>query len=140
MSGELALFLAAGVLAAGIASLVDGAGWTLDLPHFGAGQASLLLILMVALSAAGVHPVISIASAHAVLAPLAPDPNLMGITYLMTWAGGVASSPLSGMHLAMQGRFGVDARGFLRWNGGFVLLMLATDVVVLHLFERLSHP
>lgn len=138
MSGELALFLAAGVLAAGIASAVEGAGWALDLARFGATEAGMLLILMVALSAAGVHPVISIATAQGVLAPLAPDPNLMGITYLMTWAAGVTSSPLSGMHLAMQGRFGVDARGFLRWNGGFVLFMLMADVLVLQLYERLA--
>ena len=134
MSGELVLFLAAGVLAAGIASAVQSSGWTLDLLEFGATEASLLLLLMVALSAAGVHPVISIATAHGVLAPLAPDPNLMGITYLMAWAAGVSSSPFSGMHLAMQGRFGIDSRGFLRWNGGFTLFMLAVDVAVLHLY------
>ena len=135
MSGELVLFLAAGVLAAGIASAVQSSGWTLDLLEFGATQASVLLLLMVAVSAAGVHPVISIATAHGILAPLAPDPNLMGITYLMSWAAGVSSSPFSGMHLAMQGRFGIDSRGFLRWNGGFTLLMLVIDVGVLHLYQ-----
>jgi hypothetical protein len=135
MSGELALFLAAGVLAAGIASAVQSTGWTLDLVRFGATEASILLLFMVALSAAGVHPVISIATASGILAPLAPDPDLMGITYLMTWAAGVSSSPFSGMHLAMHGRFGIDSRGFLRWNGGFVLFMLAVYVVTLHLFE-----
>lgn len=137
MSGELMLFLAAGVLAAGIASAVQSSGWTLDLLEFGASEASLLLLLMVAVSAAGVHPVISIATAHGILAPLAPDPNLMGITYLMSWAAGVASSPFSGMHLAMHGRFGIDSRRFLRWNGAFTLFMLAVDVGVLHLFEAL---
>jgi hypothetical protein len=134
MSGELVLFLAAGVLAAGIASAVQSSGWKLDLAAFGATEASLLLLLMVALSAAGVHPVISIATAHGILAPLSPDPNLMGITYLMAWAAGVSSSPFSGMHLAMQGRFGIDSRGFLRWNGGFTLFMLAVDVAILHLY------
>jgi len=135
MSGELLLFLAAGVLAAGIASAVQSSGWTLHLTAFGATEASLLLLLMVAVSAAGVHPVISIATAHGILGPLAPDPNLMGITYLMTWAAGVSSSPFSGMHLAMHGRFGIDSRGFLRWNGGFTLFMLAVDAAVLHLYE-----
>ena len=135
MSGELVLFLAAGVLAAGIASAVQGSGWTLDLLEFGATEASVALLMMVAVSALGVHPVISIATAHGVLAPLAPDPNLMGITYLMTWASGVSSSPFSGMHLAMQGRFGIDGRGILRWNGPYTLLMLAVDFVVLHLFQ-----
>lgn len=138
MSGELMLFLAAGVLAAGIASAVQSSGWTLDLLEFGASEASVLLLLMVAVSAAGVHPVISIATAHGVLAPLAPDPNLMGITYLMSWAAGVSSSPFSGMHLAMHGRFGIDSRGFLRWNGPFTLFMLAVDVGVLHLYQWLA--
>ena len=135
MSGELALFLAAGVLAAGIASVVQSTGWTLDLNGFGATEASLLLLLMVVLAVAGVHPVISIATAQGLLAPLAPDPNLLGITYLMAWAVGVSISPLSGMHLAMQGRFAIDSRGFLRWNGGFTLMMLLVHAIVLHLYE-----
>ena len=138
MSGELALFLAAGVLAAGIASAVEATAFALDLCGFGAVEASVLLVLMVLLSVAGVHPVISIATSSGLLMPLGPDPDLLGVVYLMTWAAGVAVSPLSGMHLAMQGRFGIDARGFLRWNGGFTLIMLATDVAVLHLFERLA--
>ena len=138
MSGELLLFLAAGVLAAGIGSAVQGAGWTLELETFGATAASLLLLMMVGLSVIGVHPVISIATAHGLLAPLAPDPNLIGITYLMAWAQGVSISPLSGMHLAMQGRFGIDPRGFLRWNGSYTLLMLVLDIGALHLYEAWS--
>ncbi len=136
MSGELALFLAAGVLAAGIASVAHSGGWRLDIEHVGATEASALLLVMVAVSVAGVHPVISISTAHGLLAPMSPDPNLMGITYLMTWAAGVSSSPFSGMHLGMQGRFGIDPRGFLRWNGRFTLIMLFFDVVALHIFER----
>jgi hypothetical protein len=137
MSGELALFLAAGVLAAGIGSLVSASGWRLDLATFGATEASVLLLGMVALSVMGVHPVISIAAASGVLAPLAPDPNLMGVTYLMAWAAGVSISPFSGMHLGMQGRFQVNALGFLRWNGGFNLVMLTVYVAWLHAFEKL---
>mgnify|MGYP001827837464 CR=1 FL=1 len=138
MSGELLLFLAAGVLAAGIGSLVQSTGWGLQLSAFGATEASLMLLLMVGLSVVGVHPVISIATAHGLLTPLAPDPNLVGITYLMAWAQGVAISPLSGMHLGMQGRFGIDPRGFLRWNGSYTLAMLVLDTGVLHLYERLT--
>ena len=138
MSGELLLFLAAGVLAAGIGSLVQSSGWSLHLFGFGATEASLMLLLMVALSVLGVHPVISIATAHGLLMPLAPDPNLIGATYLMAWAQGVAISPLSGMHLGMQGRFGIDARGFLRWNGRFTLVMLALDSLALHIYQALA--
>jgi hypothetical protein len=138
MAGELVLFLAAGVLAAGIASALQSSGWTLDLRDFGATEASLLLLLMVAVSTIGVHPVISIATAHGLLAPRAPDPNLMGITYLMSWAAGVSSSPFSGMCLAMHGRFGIDSRGFVRWNGPFTLFMLAVDAIVLHLYQWIA--
>lgn len=138
MSGELALFLAAGVLSAGIASAVDSSRLVVDLDGFGAGAASVLLVLMVGAAVAGVHPVISIATAHGLLVPLAPDPNLLGITFLMTWATGVAASPLSGMHLGMQGRFGIDARAFLRWNARFTLLMLAIEVCALHLYVAIG--
>ncbi|MCB1775088.1 MAG: hypothetical protein KDI88_15845 [Gammaproteobacteria bacterium] len=135
MSGELVLFLAAGVLAAGISGLVTASGWRLDIPTFGATEASVVLLIMVGLSVLGVHPVISIATSSGILAPLSPDPNLMGVTYLMTWAAGVSISPFSGMHLAMQGRFNLNAFGFLRWNGGYNLVMLVVYVAWLHAFE-----
>ena len=92
--------------------------------------------VLTGLAIAGVHPVISIATAQGVLAPLAPDPNLLGITYLMAWGTGVAISPFSGMHLGMQGRFGIDARGFLRWNASFTLVMLLIHGLVLQIYER----
>lgn len=135
MSGELALFLAAGVLAAGIGTVVDAVGWSLALDRFGATEAGAMLVMMVLLSIVGVHPVISIATAQGLLAPLSPDPNLLGITYLMAWGTGVSISPFSGMHLAMQGRFGVDAHGFLRWNGSFTVLMLVVHLSALQLYE-----
>lgn len=137
MAGELALFLAAAVLAAGIEAAVQAQGWTLTLVDFGATESWLMLLTMVALSIAGVHPVISIATAQGMLAPLAIDPNLLGITYLMAWAVGVSISPFSGMHLGMQGRFGIDPRGFVRWNAGFTLVMLLIHGAALHAYERL---
>jgi hypothetical protein len=137
MAGELALFLAAAVLAAGIEASVRAIGWELQLERFGAGEAWLMLLGMVALSIGGVHPVISIATAQGVLAPLAIDPNLLGITFLMAWAVGVSISPFSGMHLGMQGRFGIDPRGFLRWNGAFTIVMLLVHGAALQLYEAL---
>jgi hypothetical protein len=137
MSGELALFLAAGVLAAGIHSAVQGVGWQLGPGGFDATSATMLVSALVLLSVVGVHPVIGISVASGILAPLAPNPELMAVTYLMAWAAGVSASPFSGMHLGMQGRFGVPAAGFLRWNGPFTLVMLAVYAIALHLFEAL---
>lgn len=138
MANELLLFLAAGVLAAGIATGATAAALHVDLAHFGPGAAGLLLAGMVALAVLGVHPVISISIAGSLLAPVAADPNLLGITFLMTWALGVSTSPFSGMHLAMQGRYGVKAYDFVRWNGRFTLLMLAVDTAALYLYAAWS--
>jgi hypothetical protein len=138
MSGELCLFLAAGVLAAGISTVIATSGIDITLAQFGALEATYLLFAMVAISVVGVHPVISIATAGGIFAPLVSDPNLLGITFLMTWALGVSTSPFSGMHLGMQGRFNIDSRNFIRWNGGFTLFMLVADTLVLHLYAALG--
>lgn len=138
MAGELLLFLAAGVLATGIASAVQASGFVLPMEHAGTFELWLALWVMVGLSAMGVHPVISIATLGGLLAPLQPDPNLLGITFLMTWAAGVSLSPFSGMHLAMRGRYRVDNLAFFRGNLGFTLLMLLIDGLVLGLYERLA--
>ncbi len=129
---ELALFLAAGVLAAGLTSLTHAFDGWLPFAHFGSTQASLVLVAMVGGAALGIHPVITIAACGAWLAPLHPDPNLLAITLLMAWAIGVPANPLSGLHLMMQGRYGIDGYAFLRWNAGYVLKCLGTGIVFLY--------
>ncbi|MCC6135623.1 MAG: hypothetical protein LM550_16790 [Candidatus Contendobacter sp.] len=136
---ELTLFLAAGVLAAGLISLTGQFNGWLPFDRFGPSQAGLLLTLMVGIAALGVHPVISIAVCGVWLAPLQPDPNLLAITLLMAWAIGVPANPLSGLHLMMQGRYGIDGYAFLRWNAGYVLKCLGAAVVLLHLYGWLLH-
>jgi hypothetical protein len=93
---------------------------------------------MVSLSVLGIHPVISIATAGGLLAPLEPDPNLLGMVFLMSWALGVTMSPFSGMHLAMQGRYGIDSYRFLGWNWRFALFVLAVDLAALFLYSQVS--
>ena len=133
MSGELVLFLSAGVLAAGISTGVAASGVDLTPEVFGATEASLLLIAMVLLSLVGIHPVISVTTASGLILPISPDPDLLAMTFLMTWATGVCISPFSGLSLAIQGRYGINAFNFPKWNGLFVLLLLALDILVLHL-------
>lgn len=131
---ELALFLAAGVLAAGLTSLTHSFGHWLPFDHFGPLQAGLLLAAMVGLATLGVHPVITIAACAVWLAPLHPEPNLLAITLLMTWGIGVPANPLSGLHLMMQGRYGIDGYAFLRWNAGYVLKCLGVGGLLLYLY------
>ena len=133
MSGELVLFLSAGVLAAGISTAVAVSGIDLTPEVFGPSEASLLLVGMVLLSLFGIHPVISVTTASGLILPASPDPDLLAMTFLMTWAAGVCISPFSGLSLAIQGRYGINAFSFPRWNGLFVMLLLALDILVLHL-------
>lgn len=134
MSGEMALFLAAGVLAAGVSVLVAALFPGLVVERFGPTEAGLLLTLMTAVAVVGVHPVTSIAVAAGILMPYVDDPNLLGITFLMSWASGVSISPFSGLHLGIQGRYGINAFSFLRWNVRFTLLLLAVNCSALQLY------
>lgn len=134
---ELALFLAAGVLAAGLTSLTRQFGDWLPFNQFGPMQAGLILIVMVGAAALGVHPIISIAACGVWLASLHPEPNLLAITLLMAWAIGVPANPLSGLHLMMQGRYGIDGYAFLHWNGAYVLKCLGAGVALLYVYGAL---
>ena len=134
---ELTLFLAAGVLAAGLISLTGPLGDWLPFERFGPLQASLLLPVMVGVAALGVHPIITIAVGGVWLAPLHPNPNFLAITLLMAWGIGTPANPLSGLHLMMQGRYGIDGYAFLRWNAGYVLKCLSAGVALLYLYGAL---
>ena len=106
MAGEVALFLAAGMLAVGLTSALavhDG----LWLPsRFDAGTASGLVFGVYALSFVGVHPVVPLTIAATLLAPLDPDPTLMVMSFVMGWGIGCAGNPLSGQVLILQARYG----------------------------------
>ncbi len=124
MRAELVLFLSAGVTAAGLASLVAAFQPTLPFAGFGAPQAALLLAILVAAAVVGIHPVIGVAAAAAVVEPLAPDPTLLASVFLVAWGIGIVASPLSGLNLALQGTYGLKAGEILRWNAPFSLAMV----------------
>ncbi len=120
---ELSLFLSAGIFASGIGSLVESGLFALRIEHFGLVQAAGLLLLLILAALIGVHPVIGIATAAALLASLPIDPNLLGILFLASWALGVCLSPFSGMHLFLHSAFGARILVFPRWNWRYVFFM-----------------
>ncbi|WP_421867064.1 hypothetical protein [Motiliproteus sp.] len=132
MGGELALFLAAGVLTVGLAQVVERSGFDWPLQQFGPWQAWGLLWMILVAAVMGIHPLISIATSGGILAPQVQDPNLLGMTFLMGWAVGIIASPVSGTHLTLQARFGLSAFGFPRWNLGFVLQLMLICLLALH--------
>ncbi len=136
MQNELSLFLAAGIMAAGLNAVFAGFGGWLPFERFGGTEASQVLIFMLATSILGVHPVINIAALGTLLAPLEPDGTLLAMTFLSAWAIGVACSPFSGINLAMQGRYGQGGLDSLRWNGLYSLIMLALSIAALNLYAE----
>jgi hypothetical protein len=138
MRNELSLFLAAGVMAAGLNAVFASFGDWMPFDRFGGIEASLLLLFMFATSLLGVHPVINIAALGTLLTPLKPDATLLAMTFLSAWAIGVASSPYSGINLSMHGRYGQQTLDSLKWNGLYSLVMLLLSVVALNLYATLA--
>ena len=133
MPNELALFLGAGVMAGGTAATFAGLGGWMPFDSFGTAEAGGLLGMMLVLAIIGVHPVITIAVSGTLLTPLNPPPDLLASTFLCAWGIGVAISPLSGLNLALQGRFGLRPTQVLRlnWSYGVVMYLAAMSVLYL---------
>ena len=136
IGGQLVLFLGAGLLAAGInsaLSVIDlGSGHGLPLfNHFGWLEASLTLLLILLVAIVGVHPLISISGLAPLLWPLAPDPSLLGMCFLLGWGLATGTSPLSGSNLALASRYNLSAGLILRWNLLYGLLMYVVACLLL---------
>jgi hypothetical protein len=131
MRGELSLFLAAAVFATGLNALVASNGGWQPMSHVGGLEAALVLAGMIFFCMLGIHAVISITTVAVWLAPLDPDPVLMALVYMQCWAIGLAASPMSGIHLALQGRYGVSGSDMARANWRYCLEAYALAVVML---------
>lgn len=136
--GELSLFLSAGMLTAGFTSITATSGSWLPFARFTAWEAWLLLVTIVAVSLLGIHPIISIATAATLLAPLSPDPTLFAMAGLLGWGIVVAGGPLSGTNVVIQGRYGIDSFQLVRWNAVYALLMLPAALVALYACAALA--
>lgn len=134
---ELLLFLAAGVLAAGLTGLVDAGAISSPIESFTWVTASLLLGVMILIAAMGVHPVIQISGLSPLVLAASPDPSLLASTFLFSWSLGTCASPLSGTHLMFQGRFHVPAWRIALSNWPFVLVLFGIASVLLFLSETL---
>lgn len=132
MGGEFALFLGAGLLAVGISALAGTGHIDYVLDPASATQAIPLLAVLVTLTLVGIHPVISVAALSGLFPARLTHPDLVGMVILMAWSVALGTSPFSGTTLAMQGRFGIPATRFLRWNLRYLLVgfVLASAVLV----------
>ena len=116
MAGEIVLFLAAGCLASGLNSLIATGGVWMPFSRFGIIEAAAVLAIMILLAAIGIHTVISITMAATWLAPLQPQPTLLAMVFVQSWAIGLAAGPTSGTNLTIQGRYCIPATTIARGN------------------------
>ena len=140
MGGELALFLGAGVLAAGVVAAAAGAGgdWQV-FARLDAFRASLLVLAFVAASLVCIHPAVLVGVATA-LAGTAPfDPTLLATAFAMGWGLGCAVNPMSGINVVLATRYGADNWRIARSNAAFsaTLYVLAVGLLYLYQYTRL---
>lgn len=124
MSGELTLFLAAGVLGGGLTSLVSA--YPSMVPAFALtpGTATMALAGIAAAAMAGVHPLVSVTTLIAVTLPSSPDPTLLAAVCVTGWGIGSAAGPYSGINLVLAARCGVSSWVFPRWNAIYCAVMV----------------
>ena len=124
MSGELTLFLAAGVLGGGLASLI--AAYPALAPAFAltAATGTLALAGIVLCAMAGVHPLVSVTALIAVTLPASPDPTLLATVCVTGWGIGSAAGPYSGVNLILAARCGISSWAFTRWNAPYCAVMV----------------
>ena len=124
MSGELTLFLAAGVLGGGLTGLVSAYPSVVPAFTLSTVTATAALAGIVVLAAAGVHPLVSVTTLVAVTLPGSPDPTLLAAVCVTGWGAGSAVSPYSGINLVLAARCGVSSWVFPRWNAVYCAIMV----------------
>ena len=137
MHKELMLFLAAGVMSVGISGVLLNSGISLGLAGISPLTGGAFVLVAILVSLIGVHPVITISILGSLLGNTAYHANLVGICMMMMWGNSIVASPLSGINLAIQGRFNVSSVAIMRWNAGYVLVMLFLCTLALHVYYYL---
>lgn len=138
MNGELTLFLAAGILSAGMTGAIDVLDLALPFAQFGAFEASLVLIVMNVCAWLGLHPIILVSVLGPWLMPLKPDQTLLAMSFLMSWGVGLTACPMSNTMLAMAGRYGLPFGKLLGMNRRFSLKMTVICIAVIYSYAALT--
>lgn len=133
MRGEIALFLAAGLLTLGISTLIGaatGSEWTL-FARFGAREGILSFLAIVTSAIAGLHPIIGVSVLASMLDLEPARQTLFAFVALASWAIGTSVGPLSGINLSLQGRYGISGYRMMRHNLRYALAMSGLVVATL---------
>ena len=124
MSGELTLFLAAGVLGGGLTTLV--AAYPSIVPTFtlSAATGTMAVAGIVVCAMSGLHPLVSVTTLVAVTLPASPDPTLLAAVCVTGWGLGSVAGPYTGISLVLAARSGLPSWMFPRMNALFCAIMV----------------
>ena len=135
MGAELALFLGAGVLAAGVVTAAAASGdWTL-FPRFDATDASLLVLAFIVASLVCIHPAVLVGVTAALVETTTLDPTLLAVTFAMGWGLGCAVNPLSGVNVVLATRYGANNWRIARSNIAYSATLYPVAAGLLYLYE-----
>ncbi len=134
MRNELALFLIAGAFGVMISSALIGLEVKLPFEKFDAFSASVLLLILIVLSFVGIHPIISIAVIGTWMQEI--NHTLLAVTFLMSWATAVSTSPFSGLNLTMQSRYNIKAIELFKVNIFYTIKIYFICVVLLFILSE----
>ena len=135
MGGELALFLGAGVLAAGVVAAAAGTGDWMILPGLDGFRASLLVLAFIVTSLVCIHPAVLMGVTVALVETMDFDPTLLATAFAMGWGMGCAVNPLSGVNVVLASRYGADNWRIARSNVPFSAALYFVAVGLLYLYE-----
>lgn len=141
MRAEVGLFLSAGLLTTGLSAVIQAyteTNWTL-FAHLGVAEAMLSFVAITLSALMGLHPIIGISVLASMLDMTVSEQTLFGFTALSSWAVGTSVGPLSGINLALQGRYGVSNYRMMRHNlvyAGGLFCLASGALVVLALSIR----
>ena len=124
MYRELMLFLAAGVMSTGIATLLISSDVSLGITAMSPLIAGGFIVTAMAFSLLGVHPIVTISIVGSLLSNTSYNVNLLGVAMMMMWGNSIVVSPFSGINLTLQGRFGISSFSMMRWNAGCTLIII----------------
>ncbi len=136
MQNEIVLFLSAGVFAFGLKMVLVNQDFIPMFEQFNALTASACFVLIVLLSMLGFHMLIGVSIVAPLVLPLNPDPSLLAVVILASWALGSAVGPLSGMNISIQASYGIDSKKILAWNFRYVCLMALLVMLVISTLDQ----
>lgn len=135
MGGELALFLGAGVLGAGLVAVFASSGNWVPFTRFDAWSGSLVLAGCIVTSLACIHPIVLLSVMVPLLPGITHDPSFAAVVFAMSWGLGCAVNPMSGINLVLSSRYGTSNWALGRGNIPFTLTLLPVAIALLYLYQ-----